>query len=402
VKSLICHGLCLLALVGVVALEASAEMTQYKSRRYIVHTDLPKDQAKPIRDHMDKVFDEYRRRLSRAGFTMRRGANMNLYLFKDQKGYIDGLAKFDVNGTGSGGMFFVNAKGGGLAVWLGHRAPADFYSTLQHEGFHQFAFATIGRMPTWANEGLAEYFGDALLVKGRFELGRVHPHRLAQLKSAIKQNKQFGFGELLNMSSEEWIGRLNKKDERVGLMYTQSWSIVHFLVHGNNGRYERRFMAYLRELARGRGSEQAFAIAFGSADYEPFEKAWRAYIEQLTADPLTIAVERINFMADGLLALHQRGKTPESIEQLQTELQRIRYRLTTSSHGNRKVMDANDDDNFAPPPADRRGREVKVLLLEPEKPDQPPRVQITGLKSTVGVVWSRDDDGVLAFKVELQ
>ena len=58
-------------------------------------------------------------------------------------------------------------------AFAGEHITAYTWHTVQHEGFHQFAHAVIGGdIPTWLNEGLAEYFGEAL-----FTGGRVRPRR---------------------------------------------------------------------------------------------------------------------------------------------------------------------------------------------------------------------------------
>jgi len=378
----------------------AAEYTEFQSRRYDVITDLPIDRAKPIALHMDRVFDEYTRRLARAGFRSRTGDRMNLYLFDHADTYRSELGGKGIDATGSGGMFFVRGGESALATFVTGRSHGEMIATLQHEGFHQFAWIRIGpNLPTWANEGLAEYFGDALLVKGRFAMGQVDGRRLSKIREAIDKDEAFGFGELLNMTGEEWIGRLHRRDPRAGLMYDQSWSIVHFLVHGNNGRFQPAFMAYLREINKGRSSEQAFEAAFGSTDYAPFEAAWKRYITDLDADPLTIANERLNFLAGGLRRLHARGTTVESIDALKRELRKINYWYSISSHGRQRRMDASDETNFQPPPPERRGRNVTLELAPPAEPGMPPVIVVRGLQVEVRTEWSRDADGDLTWQI---
>jgi len=382
---------------------AAAEYTEFQSRRYDVITDLPTDRAEPIARHMDRVFDEYTRRLAQAGFRTRTGDRMNLYLFEHADTYRSELATKGIDATGSGGMFFVRGGESALATFVTGRSHGEMIATLQHEGFHQFAWIRIGpNLPTWANEGLAEYFGDALLVKGRFAIGQVDGRRLSNIREAIGKGEAFGFGELLNMTGDEWLGRLNRGDARTTLMYDQSWSIVHFLVHGNRGRFQPAFMTYLREINKGRSSEQAFEAAFGSTDYEPFEAAWKKYIDELEADSLTVANERLNFLAGGLRRLHAQGTTVESIDDLRTELRRIRYWFSVSSHGYTRKLEADDEANFQPPPPERRGRNV-TLELQPNRDEQmPPDIVVRGLQVEVRTRWSRDADGDLTWEIVYQ
>jgi hypothetical protein len=48
-----------------------------------------------------------------------------------------------------------------LMAYVPAGASALGWHVVQHEGFHQFVAQVIrGDMPIWANEGLAEYFGE--------------------------------------------------------------------------------------------------------------------------------------------------------------------------------------------------------------------------------------------------
>ena len=393
-----------LTLVAAFAAAAHAALPEgfssFRSRRYTVVTNVETERVRPIALHMDKVFDEYLRRLSRAGFRQRAGDQMTLYVFDTQQTYLTELAVRGVNASGSGGMFFVRDGESGLATFVNGRDYDGMIATLQHEGFHQFAWIRIGpNLPTWANEGLAEYFGDALLVKGKFAIGQVDDRRVQRLRQAIADGQTFGFAELLNMTGEQWIARVNQADGRAGLMYDQSWSIVHFLVHGNNGRFQPAFMAYLLEIHKGRSSEQAFEKAFGSTDYTPFEKAWKQYVAELQPDPLTTANERLTFMAGGLRYLHDENVAVDSIEQLRSELQKRGYWLRLSAHGYERKVSADDASNFEPPAPDRPGRQV-TMVLEPNKDDAlPPTVVVRGLQVTPRIEWSLGPEGKPAYRI---
>jgi len=388
------------ALLTIGSIAAAQEFTEFRSKRYDVVTNLPAAQARPIAEHMDKVFDEYVRRLARAGFRSRTGDRMNLYLFDSARTYQSTLAGKGIDATGTGGMFFVRDGESGLATYVDDRSHNQMIATLQHEGFHQFAYMRIGtNLPSWANEGLAEYFGDALLVQGKFALGQVDGRRLATVRKAIEDGHAFGFGELLNMSDEQWLAYVNAGHIRAHLMYDQSWAIVHFLVHGDQGRFQPAFMNYLREINKGRNSAQAFEAAFGSNDYAPFEQAWKRYIADLEADSLTLANERVSFLAAGMRWLARHGESAESLDELQRRLQANRYWMSVGSHGITRRMKASDDTNFQPPPPDRPGRDVTLVLEANRDDDLPHDIVVRGLRVEVRTKWSRDEAGQLSYEI---
>jgi len=394
-------ALCLVVLAShAVAAGAANDLTRFRSRRYNVVTNLPVDRARPIARHMDQVFDEYTRRLGRAGFRQRAAGRMNLYLLDTQANYVSFLQSRSVNAGGTGGVFFVRGDLAGLATFVAGQNRTRMLSTLQHEGFHQFAYIRIGHnLPPWANEGLAEYFGEAVLLRGRFHTGMVNARRLRAVQQAVRADQAFGFRELLNMSNNQWTRLVNQRDPRAGLLYDQAWSIVHFLVHARDGRYEPAFMRYLQLIHRGRDSDTAFAEAFGSNDYQPFEKAWRDYVTDLEPDPLATAIERLGFIAEGARLLHEAGRPVRSIEQLRSALQDANFWYRVSAHGASRTFHASNDKNFQPPDPDKRGRATRWSVKPSDDPNTPPIIGLVGLDPTPHVRWFRDDHGKLSYEV---
>jgi hypothetical protein len=383
-----------------VAAGGTNDLTRFRSRRYNVVTNLPLDSARPIARHMDQVFDEYTRRLARAGFRQRAAGRMNLYLLDTQPNYVRFLQSRSVNASGTGGVFFVRGALAGLATFVAGRNRTGMLATLQHEGFHQFAYIRIGRnLPPWANEGLAEYFGEAVLLRGRFHTGMVNARRLRAVQQAVGAGEAFGFRELLNMTHRQWMRRVNQRDPRAGLLYDQAWSIVHFLVHGRGGRFEPAFMGYLQLIHRGRDSETAFAEAFGSSDYQPFEDAWRQYITELGPDPLASAIERLGFLAEGTRLLHEAGRPVQSIDQLRSALQDANFWYRVSAHGASRTFRASDDRNFQPPAAESPGRATEWSVKPSGNPDTPPVIGLTGLDPAPRIRWFRDERGKLSYEV---
>ena len=80
---------------------------------------------------------------------------------------------------------------GRRAAWIGGRLRSEYKSLMaiagedtqrqtwhvvQHEGFHQFAhFVIRGELPTWLNEGIAEYFGESVFTGDGFVSGVIPP-----------------------------------------------------------------------------------------------------------------------------------------------------------------------------------------------------------------------------------
>jgi hypothetical protein len=107
----------------------------------------------------------------------------------------------------------------------------------------------------------------------------------------------------------------------------------------------------------------------------------------------------LSFLAGGLRRLNDNGVAVESIDQLKTELRKINYWYSMSTHGYSRKMQASEDENFQPPPPQRRGAKVTMTLEANRDKQLPPEVVVRGLQVEVRTAWSRDARGNLSFEV---
>ena len=103
------------------------------------------------------------------------------------------------------------------------------FPTMLHEMTHQLCHKVLGGLALsgWFEEGMAEYFGAALLTKGgrRLRLGATDAYRLATLHRALSNG---GSGLMP-------LDRFTKMPnaELTGEFYAQSWALVHYLMEGD-------------------------------------------------------------------------------------------------------------------------------------------------------------------------
>ena len=372
----------------------------FKSKRYVIHTDVERKRARQIATHMDAVYDAYNRRFGRAGFRQRYRQHMPLYMFTSRDDYLSFLARHRIDAVNTAGVFFVRRDVSGLATFLEGQSETRLYRVLQHEGFHQFALARIGpNLPIWANEGLAEYFGDAIVVKGKLVTNQVNEMRLRHVVASIRAEEHMPFDVLMNMTGDQWHRRVGERDN-ASLMYNQSWSIVHFLINGDK-KYRKAFDAYLKLINKGQSAGKAYTEAFGGT-YEPFEKAWKAYILELKPNTLNTALLRLEFIAQGLRQLHNDDVAVTSLEQLIEKLQAIDFRMIRSSHDVHQVLRATDAENFQPP-ADPDLKTQPVFELVPAEDESlPPGVVLKGMKPGARLTWSLDEKGKPAYRISFE
>lgn len=377
---------CLSAILGVVIMLATGP-SAFGSRRYRVSGDLDAPRAKALAAHMDAVFDEYDRRF--ASFESKSVRQCFLHLFASEDAYYAFLKGKGFNAANTAGVFFSTRDDAGLATFIDGQSERAMLHTLQHEGFHQFAYLRIGdTLPVWANEGIAEYFGEAILVKGKLRTGVAPESRLIAMRELVKNDETFPLERLLTMSDKDWNAMVNGGHARAGLLYDQSWSIAHFLVHANRGRYADPFVAYLRAASDGLEPVEAFQKAFGGAPAD-MENAWKKFVlEEWEPDPVGTASDRLEFLAVGIAAFVEQEKQPlTSIGQLQAWMKDRGMVLTRSQHGISRETSSADDVNFQPPRVPGKGKQPTMELTKPAKGSNLPGAKVAGMPITVELVW---------------
>lgn len=133
-------------------------------------------------------------------------------------------------------------------------------TTVRHELAHlvigQFGSSCVGgRRPTWLNEGLAVYAE-----------GEPDSSTLADITNGI-QNNQFEPLRSLN-------GSFPAHDDAAGMAYSQSYSVVDFMLTEYG---QEKMQALILNLAEGTGYDEALEDVYGM-NVDGLETAWRAEI----------------------------------------------------------------------------------------------------------------------------
>ncbi len=297
---------------------------------YWIRTDLPAERANALARHFNTMYDEFSRRL--ASLPARAPAPMKVLLFENSIDYLETLRfKYGIDATGTGGMFFVKPSGTALALWVGDLPTRRIEHVIQHEGFHQFAWSRFGGdLPLWVNEGLAEFFGNAVVVGRSVVIGQASARVVQDVKGLIERDATVEFSKMLAMSSEQWFDAV--RDGRAAALYHQAWSMVQFLIYGDGGRYATAFERYLKLINRGVLSQDAFVRAFETDDIDAFENRWRQYAASARPSGFLTALERMEFLAEGARELARRGAVVGSLDELREALAAIPFSYSYGRH----------------------------------------------------------------------
>jgi hypothetical protein len=243
------------------------QMRAHETRYYTIHTDLTPEQAREVEIRMTRMAEEYARRTRDFGGTTPR-RKLPFYLFAKAEDYYATGAPRESAGRFDGRVLLAVAEDFGPKTW----------HIVQHEGFHQFAMASINaNLPPWVNEGLAEYFGEAVFTGDGFITGGIPQWRLERIRKRFEQNEFKSLREMMGLSISAWNSQLSLAN------YDQAWAMTQFLAHGDNGRYQRAFSAFLAHLGRGQSWQVAWKNTFG--DTRGFEEVWREWWLDLPDHP---------------------------------------------------------------------------------------------------------------------
>ena len=243
-------------------------LRQYDSPYYVIHSDLGEEVVREARVRLTAMAEEYRRRTKAFGPTTK--PRLPFYLYRSRSDY---YRAGGLRGTAG----FYNGKA--LVAAAMGRTMTGLWRTLQHEGFHQFAHRVLGgRMPIWLNEGLAEYFAEGLWTGDGFVTGLIRPQRLERIKTLIRTKQLVPLGDMLNLDQKTWISAVQVRH------YDQAWSMVHFLVHGDSGRYRKALLGFIHDLSRSQPAQRSFESRFGR-DHGALEKRYAGWWLALGSDP---------------------------------------------------------------------------------------------------------------------
>jgi len=165
-----------------------------------------------------------------------------------------------------------------------------------HEATHAYADRFLERPGAepepWFTEGLASYFGQSEIKKGKLVLGSVREGRyvldpyfsgayrrktdagwsLDRVREAVRKRETVTLEELVEMAPAIFYS------EDISLHYALSWLFVHYLRHGEPGWAEKEFPRLVLYLSEGYPAADAIEAAYGIAPAD-LDAPFRAYVK---------------------------------------------------------------------------------------------------------------------------
>ncbi|WP_372368752.1 tetratricopeptide repeat protein [Candidatus Uabimicrobium sp. HlEnr_7] len=232
-----------------------------KTIHYHVMTDISQKYCNEMAARLELAFKEYSRLFGEKNLTAKKKSRVLIF---DSRTEFNEYSYITISDTmeSAAGYFSPITK---ELVLFDDYSKKETIDTLYHEGFHQFLDLIIDDTPIWFNEGMATYFGKSKVVKGRLRIGVVEPFYVLRLRAMLR-SRYTPYKQLMKHTSKQFMAA-----GKANMHYNQSWAMIHFLIHGDNGKNRNLIAKYLAELKNKKSEKEAFEAVFSGVNFSKLE-----------------------------------------------------------------------------------------------------------------------------------
>jgi tetratricopeptide (TPR) repeat protein len=243
----------LLLVSALVPASADAKWTQVRSANFVFVGDASEGQIRRIAQKLEQFREVMLRALP--GATAASPVPTVVMVFATDRSLQPVAPLFNGHPIEVGGYFQSGEDRNYIAIDAEYIDSALL--TIFHEYSHFLVNNSVGPLPPWANEGLAEVYE---LVQerdgGKKAMVGLAPQQHVEL---LKGSTLIPIRELLAIDHGSPV---YNEGSRRGVFYAQSWALVHYLSFGNPER-GKQFRQFLANVRGGSAPAPAFNDAFG-------------------------------------------------------------------------------------------------------------------------------------------
>ena len=149
----------------------------------------------------------------------------------------------------------------------------DPFKVIFHEYTHLLVNNTVGNVPVWFNEGLAEYYSTFSITNDqKIVLGKP----IASHVYLLRDSKMLPLRTLFQV--DQHSAYYNERDKQ-SVFYAESWALMHYLILGNSGKRLPQLGTFIKLVDSNVPMEKAFQEAF-QVSFEIMEKELREYVKR--------------------------------------------------------------------------------------------------------------------------
>jgi Tfp pilus assembly protein PilF len=147
----------------------------------------------------------------------------------------------------------------------------DTFAVVYHEYVHSLLHLNFRWLPTWLDEGLAEFYGYTRFENGHTYIGA--PPRNRSWMEVLYRRPSMPLDKFLEQRRS-----YSRDEDDTHLFYAQSWALTHFLIMGAGMEGGERLKRFFDALQLGVQQEKAFQDAFG--DLSKVQKDFDLYLNR--------------------------------------------------------------------------------------------------------------------------
>lgn len=294
---------------------ASGTWHELRTERFRAWTDGDPEAVRVLLEDLER-FDYVLRALT-SGEERSAAPPLRIFVAKDQRSFRALLGAR----SNLGGLFAATLRGNYAIVGGTAEAEADdpyalaSRAVLFHEYTHYVMSTSGARVPSWYNEGFAEYMSTtAFRDDGRYTIGCVPQHRAAWTRYIewLPMQKVLAADNVADLEGSRGTQRTGThvgSNRNPADSYAQSWYAVHYFLA--DGQRKAQLTRYLQLWSAGTAPADAAPQAFG-VSVDELDRMLQAYSRQhefecvAVKPPQPIAVPNVEVIPLGTGAAHGR------------------------------------------------------------------------------------------------
>lgn len=269
--------ICLLLAGSTLPVSAKDTWTSVRSKNFFLIGNGSEKEIRQVATRLEQFRDVFTRLFANAQFTS--PVPTTVVVFKNDSSY----RPFKIGHAI--GYFQPGPDVNYITLTAEQRPEQSPFHVIFHEYVHLLVKNTMGDVPIWFGEGLAEYYSTFDLDDERKAfLGRVISNHVLYLR----EQKMLPLRTLLTVGRDS--PHYNEKNKS-GVFYAQSWAFVHYLIQGREGARLPQMGTFLGLVASGVPLDDAFKQAF-QADFAVLEKELKEYVQRNSYQMSRVTFER--------------------------------------------------------------------------------------------------------------
>jgi tetratricopeptide (TPR) repeat protein len=272
--------LLVLSVYGVAA-DAAADVVpqrkwlQVRSPHFTVMGEASARDLRNVATHMEQLHAV----LGQVARTDAEAGDVTIIVFKTERSYQPFQPRWNGKTTAVAGYFLPGPMN--YITILADR-DYDYSDVVYHEYVHLAASRSIGELPLWMGEGLADFYSSFEVINAKkVRIGTRHLRYLERLQSE--------FMPLTTLAAVDRRSPYYNERDKTSIFYAESWALLHFLRIAEKGKYAPRLGPFLDAMLDGMSFDRACNERLGMTT-QALESELRQYIGSLFFQHLEVTL----------------------------------------------------------------------------------------------------------------